>query len=92
MLIFGCPASKGVSAESKLAVDLFAKLRELKKEDGSVICSGRFLKWSPGDGGEILPLCTHDLRLFHKREDQRDLLLLEKVHPKPISDATPKTE
>lgn len=66
LLSFACPPNSGVAARSTVAVSYFEKLRELAHPyDGSVILPGHFLTWQLGDGGEHVPLYTHQLRLVH---------------------------
>jgi len=66
VLSFGCPPNSGVDARSTIAIDYFAKLKQIANPyDGSVILPGRFLTWSPGNGGEHVPLYTEELRLVH---------------------------
>ena len=72
LLSFACPPNSGVAARSTVAQSYFAKLRELAHPyDGSVILPGRLLTWKLGDGGEHVPLYTHELRLVHSDWESR---------------------
>ena len=68
ILTFGCPPNSGVSARSTIAVEFFRRLRYLADpSDGKVrLPSLDFMRWVPGDRGEILCLTSDELCLSHQ--------------------------
>ena len=69
ILIFSCPPNKGTDAESTVTVGLFNTLRRVANPiDGSVLLPNpEFLRWIPGNNGEIYSLTTRDLKLWHSQ-------------------------
>ena len=67
VISFGCRPSSTVNAESKIAVEYFAKLRQFaNNEDGSILVPGeKFYRWKPNDQGETLAMADDDLILYH---------------------------
>ena len=67
VISFGCPPSKTVNADSKIAVEYFEKLRQCADpQDGSVLVPGDlFYRWKPNQQGETLAMANDDLVLVH---------------------------
>ena len=67
ILVFSCPPDKGTDAASTVTVDLFKTFKRIANPfDGSVLLPNpEFLRWIPGNNGEIYSLTTRDLKLWH---------------------------